>query len=125
MDSKKHIAYWRDGAEEDFAVAGELLEHGRLRYALFFAHLAVEKILKAHVVKVTDALPPRIHNLVRLCEIAGLTPSDTQMDVMNDLNMYQIEGRYPGRNLPPLDEQTAHDDFSKAAELIEWLSKAL
>ena len=45
----KQIAYWRESAEEDWLVAGDLLEKKRIRHVLFFGHLTLEKILKAHV----------------------------------------------------------------------------
>jgi len=72
MDVIKQIEYWRTGAEEDFAAAQSLLEKGHLRHALFFAHLALEKMLKALVTQRTREVPPRIHNLLRLASLAGL-----------------------------------------------------
>ncbi len=72
VDVAKQIDYWRTGGDEDFAAAESLVEEGHLRHGLFFAHLAVEKILKAHVTRQTREVPPRIHNLVRLAEMAGL-----------------------------------------------------
>ena len=45
MNVEKHIAYWRTGAEEDWAVGEELLER-RPRHALFMFHLALEKALE-------------------------------------------------------------------------------
>lgn len=75
VDIIHQIAHWRDGAREEWQVATELLEKGRVRQALFFTHLALEKALKAHVCRHTGDLAPRTHNLVRLAEIAGLTVS--------------------------------------------------
>lgn len=48
INIEKQIAHWRNGAEEDWSVAQELIERGRVRHGLFFAHLALEKMLKAH-----------------------------------------------------------------------------
>jgi len=53
FDVEKQIAYWRGGAEEDMAVARELIAGKRVRHGLFFAHLALEKALKAIVCRVT------------------------------------------------------------------------
>ncbi len=72
IDIDKQIAYWRDSADEDFAVARELVRRTRIRHGLFFAHLALEKALKAHVCRVTQDIAPRVHNLVRLAELAEL-----------------------------------------------------
>ena len=95
LNVEKHIAYWRDGAEEDFDVAKELFGNGRYRYALFFAHLAVEKMLKAHVAKKMREYPPKIHNLLRLVQLADLSIDKEHMNTLKRLNAYQIEGRYP------------------------------
>ena len=73
MDVQKQLDYWRTGAQEDMEAAGILSEKERFRHALFFAHLALEKSLKAHVVVHTKRIPPRIHNLMKLAEIADLS----------------------------------------------------
>ncbi len=49
VDIEKQIAHWKRGALEDWEVAVELVDKDRYRHGLFFAHLALEKILKAHV----------------------------------------------------------------------------
>ena len=54
----KHIPYWRDGAMEDLLVARDLIDSGKIRHGLFFAHLALEKILKANVCRATKDLAP-------------------------------------------------------------------
>ncbi|MEN8127119.1 MAG: HEPN domain-containing protein [Planctomycetota bacterium] len=58
VDIQKQIIYWSSGAEEDIAVAEELIGNKRYRHGLFFAHLALEKILKAHICKKTNELAP-------------------------------------------------------------------
>ena len=88
LDIEKQVAYWRDGAIEDWEVAQDLLKHRRTRHGLFFVHLALEKLLKAHVCRHTNDLAPRLHNLIRLAELAKLTPTQTQLD-------FNLEGRYP------------------------------
>ena len=49
IDVEKQVAYWRASAAEDWQVTEELVSLGRTRHSLFFAHLALEKLLKAHV----------------------------------------------------------------------------
>ena len=72
IDIDKQISFWRNSAEEDLAVARDLVHRNRIRHGLFFAHLALEKALKAHVCCVTQDIAPRLHNLVRLAELAEL-----------------------------------------------------
>ncbi len=49
IDIQKQIKYWQHGAVEDWDVAENLVDQQKVRHGLFFAHLALEKILKAHV----------------------------------------------------------------------------
>ena len=74
VDVPKQIEYWRTNSDEDFAAAQSPLEKGHLRHSLFFAHLAIEKMLKAHVTRQTKDVPPRSHNLIRLAKLAHLNP---------------------------------------------------
>ncbi len=96
----KHIDYWRTGAEEDIAAAGSLLEKGHPRHALFVAHLAVEKMLKALVVKATGDLAPRIHDLVRLAEIAELSLPDERQKFLADIQEHRFEDLVSGEVAP-------------------------
>ena len=95
FDIEKQVAYWRDGATEDWQVAQDLTKRQRTRHGLFFLHLALEKLLKVLVCRQTQDLAPRTHNLIRLAELAKLTPTQTQLDTLADINTLNLEGRYP------------------------------
>ena len=47
VDISKVVAHWRTGAREDWDVATDLVERGRLRHGLVFAHLALD-VTPAH-----------------------------------------------------------------------------
>ena len=80
MDVRRQVEYWLNGSQDDIEAAVVLLEKRKIRQGLFFAHLAVEKALKAHVSKATEAVPPRTHDLLRLAELAGISlPSPRRM----------------------------------------------
>lgn len=121
FDIQKQINYWRNGSEEDWEVADELIENGRTRHGLFFAHLALEKILKAHVCRVTDDLAPKTHNLVRLAQLTGLSFSETQQIFLARFDQYQLEGRYPDKSPQPLSINEAKQELKKAEEILQWL----
>jgi HEPN domain-containing protein len=93
IDNQKQIAYWQNGAIEDWDVAAHLINRGKYRHGLFFAHLAIEKLLKAHVCRFSNDLAPRLHNLSRLAELTGLPLSQTQADILADMNAFNLEGR--------------------------------
>jgi HEPN domain-containing protein len=95
IDIAKQITYWRDSAKEDLDVARQLVDNGRTRHGLFFAHMALEKILKANICKHTQDLAPRLHNLSRLADLAALTLDTGNIEVLAEMNTFHIEGRYP------------------------------
>jgi len=117
----KQIAYWLESAEEDWLVAGDLLEKKRIRHALFFGHLTLEKILKAHACRATSELAPPIHNLVRLADGAAIELSDTQRDLLAEVNEFNIEGRYPDPRFTPPDTEVAKQYLKQIAEMRECL----
>ena len=125
MDVLRQIEYWTQVSDEDIEVAKELFAKNRYRHALFFGHLALEKILKAHVTKKTSAVPPRTHNLLRLSEIAGLDLAETQAESLREFDEYQIEGRYPSSIRKVIDAETANKDLATMEEMREWLKKRL
>ncbi len=121
MDVEKHVAYWRSGAREDWGVAQDLVQRGSLRHGLFFAHLALEKALNAIVCRKTGTVPPRIHNLVRLAEMAELILDDERRDLLADMNGFNIEGRYPDTLRPLPDRREAEGYCQRAGVVLEWL----
>jgi HEPN domain-containing protein len=121
VDILRQMAYWREAAEEDWVVACELVSKGRTRHGLFFAHLAFEKLLKAHVCRRTQQTPPRIHNLVRLAEKATLTLTPEHLDVLADMNAFHIEGRYPLDLLSAPAPEMAREYLRRAEEVRQWL----
>jgi len=125
MDVQKQIEYWVTSSEEDFAAAKSLLEKGHFRHCLFFAHLAIEKMLRAHVTKKTKDVPPRTHNLVRLAEIAGLKLNPEQARFLTRFGVYQLEARYPDSSEMRLDERAAAEKLLFAQEISEWLKSQL
>jgi HEPN domain-containing protein len=125
IDVEKQVAYWRSGADEDWQVAVELVSSGRTRHGLFFAHLALEKLLKAHICRVTRDLPPRIHPLLRLAEWTDLALSDEQRAFLARFDRYQIEGRYPALLPTAPDVKTAREELEQAEEVFQWLSQRL
>jgi HEPN domain-containing protein len=125
IDIEKQIRYWQTGASEDWQVAEELVELGRTRHGLFFAHLALEKVLKAAVCRFTDDLPPRIHALLRLADRANLELPEEQRTFLARFDRYQVEGRYPELWPAAPDIETARAELEHGREVFEWLSRQL
>lgn len=95
-DKEKQISYWIKTAIDDLESIEFLFVGKKYVQALFFAHLALEKILKAHWVKSNEQnFPPKTHNLTFLYENSNLNLNEEQTDFLQMMNVYQIEGRYP------------------------------
>ena len=96
MTKKEHIEYWKSTAARDWKFVQQSFKIKQYVYALFFAHLVMEKLCKAHWVKDNESnFPPKIHNLVRLIGQTHLRFSEEEMDFFRKLNDFQLEGRYP------------------------------
>ena len=89
--------------------------------AFFSSIFALEKTLKAIVCRHTRDLAPRVHNLTRLAEIAGLMPDADQKAVLAEVNAFHIEGRYPETLVPPPSKEEALNYIGRAAEVFQWL----
>jgi len=87
--------FWLVEAEESLSVAEHLFEKGDYSYALFFGHLAVEKLVKALYVASVRTHAPPIHNLVRLARSAGLVLDEHQTRALVTITGFNIEARYP------------------------------
>jgi len=120
-DVSKQIAHWRSGAAEDWDVAQDLVRRGRARHGLFFAHLALEKVLKAHVCRATQDFAPRIHSLSRLSESTGLRMSPGQDEFLSVFDSHQMEGRYPELLQPLPTESEIRAQMAAAEEMMTWL----
>ena len=125
IDVEKQIGYWLDGAKEDWDVAVHLVENERYRHGLFFAHLALEKALKAHVCRKIQDVAPKIHGLVQLAEIAEIKLTQDQFRALSQMTRFNIKGRYPETSSAvPSKEKTQY--YMKSAEAVfNWLISQL
>ncbi len=128
FDVKQIKTYWLIEAEESLRVADHLIEKADYSYALFFGHLAIEKILKAlYAVRVQQHAPP-IHNLIRLARGVGLELDETRTNALITITAFNIEARYPDvkrtfrQKCTP--EYTA-DQMALIKEIFAWLRSLL
>ncbi len=95
FDSKKTISYWLEGAKYDLGVAGALLKSKKYPYALFMGHLALEKLLKAFIVKNTKEHAPFTHSLPYLAEKSRVKIPETILVKLREFMEFHFEARYP------------------------------
>lgn len=120
-----YIQHWLNGSEEDISAAESLLENRHFRQALFFTHLSLEKVLKALIVKTTKDHPPKIHNLVRLAEIAGFEIDEDRQDFLRKFNFYVLQGRYPEFGIVSISAEDARNRIKESRKVLEWLKSKL
>ena len=96
MTKEQYIDHWITTAAEDWITVEVMLEGKRYMHCLFWAHLVLEKLAKAHWVKAhTDNIPPRVHNIVWLLEESNVDLGIEMMEYLANFNKFQLSTRYP------------------------------
>jgi HEPN domain-containing protein len=119
---------WAERARYDLDTANAMFRAGRYLYVLFCCQQAVEKALKAVIVKRTGTLPPRIHNLSRLAEVAEIESDHEQSQFLSELSAYYIQSRYPEEIAAAgsmITEELAGKVFGKTEQTITWVLSIL
>ena len=124
----KKVEGWIDGAEESLAIAKQQLDSGRHLWAIFFCHLAIEKMLKAAVMHKTGQLAPKTHHLLHLLKLTELCPADETLAFLRRVNMLSVPTRYPedqsdiGR---AFNQSRTRDFLDKTIEAIRWIRESM
>ena len=119
---------WASRARYDLETARAMLDAGRDLYVLFCSQQALEKMLKAVIVKVTGQVPPRLHDLAKLAGVACVDPSPSARRLLELLSRFYFTGRYPAepdRATPPVDRAHAEQILAQSEGVFQWLSSML
>lgn len=120
---------WLKQAKYDLETAEELFRLNRWAACALHAQQAAEKALKALIVaNVGGGVPPRIHSIQKLADIANIT-ADMPEDAIKLDDVY-IASRYPeaaGFVVPYelIDEDKAETTLTTASEIVELVSAKL
>jgi len=129
MTIEEHIKYWLDSAAHDLDTAEHLFKSGKYDWCLFIGHLVLEKTLKAlFVFKNNNKVPPKIHNLLRLAELSNLDISKEKMLLLDKVNDFHIDVRYPNYKLEfykKCTEQFTKKYFEAIKETHKWLKSQI
>jgi HEPN domain-containing protein len=128
FDVDKTLKYWLEGAAYDLETAKSLLESKRFPHALFFAHLSLEKVLKALVVKSTKEHAPYTHSLTFLANKTEIKFPDSVLDQLAEYIKFHLESRYPDEKKDfyrRCTEEFAHKKFNEMEDLYQWLIQKL
>jgi HEPN domain-containing protein len=94
INIEKVYNYWLDSSERDFKTMQHLYDSKDYHWALFIGHLVIEKLLKAKIVKNTEAHAPFSHDLRRLAKVAGIKLDKEYSDWLDTITTFNLNARY-------------------------------
>ncbi len=128
--NEKTINNWLELARYDLETASAMLAGGRYLYVAFTCQQSIEKLLKALFVKKKGRTPPYTHNLLKLCEDAGIMTelNENQLSFIEQLCSYYIQSRYTEelhRLSSMLTKDTTSLLYRETGELFSWLRQKI
>ena len=122
--------YWIDLADTDLGAAKAMLKSKYFLHVGFMCHLTIEKALKAATAHVTDEIPPKTHQLVKLAVKAQIHEKMTeeQQELLRELNPLNIEGRYPEYKegiAQQLNKEKCNRLIERTEALLCWIKQQL
>ena len=128
VDIEKIIEYWVQTSDKDYVTASNLFSSQDYHWSLFLGHLVLEKLFKAVYVQATGQNPPRIHDLVRLCEKCNLTFDDDLLEKLEFITRFNMSVRYPDYQQEfyrLCTKEFTQDAFEKIDEVRLWLKSLI
>ena len=128
MNQKEIADYWVSEAEESLGVAKHLFEKEDYSYALFFGHLAIEKVIKAILAHRPKQQIPHSHNLLRLAQEADIEITDELKHRLIRITTFNLESRYPDYKKEfrrKCTKQFTEQELEKVEEIFVWLKSKL
>lgn len=128
MNGKLHrqIDYWHKSGKKNLDAAEILFKNKHYDSALFFGHLALEKMLKGLIVRTTQKPAPYIHDLEKLALIAALEFDEEKAINLRIITDFNIAGRYKEAKFAfykKCDKKYAEKHIKIIKELFLWLEK--
>ena len=123
---RKDTKNWLALADYDLETARHMLTTGRYLYVVFLCHLALEKILKAHVAEFTQEVLIKTHDLIYLVKKCELELSENHLDFIGKINTASIPTRYPDdlqRSLKEYPKSVVKNYLDQTEELVKWLKQ--
>ncbi len=88
------------------------------------SHLALEKMLKAHVTEVIQAEPAKTHSLAYLVRKAGIDAPPEMGEFLGKISNRSVPTRYPGgfgEFLAEVTQEVAERCLQLTEETMKWL----
>ncbi len=94
MSQKELIKEWVKFAENDLKDAEILFDQKSYQNSSWHCHQAIEKILKAIILKQEKRIR-KIHDLIELLRETGIKLPEELQSFLEELNLYYLPPRYP------------------------------
>jgi len=123
---RKDTGNWVALAEYDLETARHMLVTRRFLYVVFMCHLALEKMLKAHVTESTQSIPVKTHDLIYLIKKSQLELPQEYLEFVGKINSASIPTRYPEdlqKALKEYPEPIAQDYLEQTTKVLQWLKQ--
>jgi len=114
---------WLRVAEVDHRAAKHLLDNADFEACAFHCQQAVEKLLKAIIVKQTNQRPPYVHDLLTLLrKVGGLTVDEEIAQAIGLVDGYYAGSRYPLDAFDPdiFTKPLAESAVRQMDEVFQW-----
>ena len=123
---RKDTSNWIALADYDLETARHMLATRRFLYVVFMCHLALEKMLKAHVTESTQSIPVKTHDLIYLIKKSQLELPQEYLEFVGKINSASIPTRYPEdlqKALKEYPEPIAQDYLEQTTKVPQWLKQ--
>ena len=124
--TKQYLNHWLRGSAEALSIMRTLKSKKNYTFALFFGHLAIEKLLKAVCVVRQVPVPTtgvRGHDLPYIANQCGLQLTQQQLLELTTIKAFNIEGRYDDYKQRFHAMCTSQYTATWTAIIAEWCNK--
>lgn len=119
---KPETQEWLDIAKSDHKSSQVLFESKLYPQAVYFICQAVEKVLKAAQVELTNQIPKKTHDLENLVIAATLTLSEEQKQSLKQLSQHYRRVRYPDyRRVLYSTRIKVEPILNRGKEMYQWI----
>jgi len=94
INIEKTINHWISRSDQDFETMLHLYKSKDYHWSLFIGHMVIERLLKAVIVKVTNAHAPFTHDLRRLAKLSEIELNDEHKRHLDTITTFNLNARY-------------------------------